>query len=173
MPALRNRTNPQEAGPSNDPSDATLQEEELANANAEIERLKALLAARDTPTPSETSTSDRLANVLETLSQRLAGANSAAVQSGKTTKIPDPPLLTDGKEPTFESWKLQIQGKLQVNSDHFFSNKARIAYVFSRTGGNAQKHLQPRYDEDSKDLFQSDEEMIKYLASIYKDPHRI
>ena len=48
-----------------------------------------------------------------------------------------------------------------------------MAYVFSRMGGNAQKHLQPQYDEDSKDPFQSDKEMVNYLAAIYEDPHRI
>ena len=48
-----------------------------------------------------------------------------------------------------------------------------MTYVFSRTGGDAQKHLQPRYDEDSEDLFLSDKEMINHLASIYEDPYKV
>ena len=79
----------------------------------------------------------------------------------------------DGKEPTFESWKLQIRGKLRVNADHFQSDEARMAYVFGRTSGDAQKHLRPQYKEESVDPFLSDKEMIDHLASIYEDPHKV
>lgn len=47
-----------------------------------------------------------------------------------------------------------------------------MAYIFGRTGGNAQQHLQPRYDEESKNPFLSSKEMINHLASIYEDPHK-
>src|SRR4030081_1272706 len=93
--------------------------------------------------------------------------------SSKSTKIPDPPLLTDGKEPTFESWKLQIQGKLRVNADHFPTDEAQMTYIFGRTGGDAQKHLSPQYNEESEDPFLSGKEMISYLASVYEDPYKV
>ena len=49
-----------------------------------------------------------------------------------------------------------------------------MAYVFRRTGGDAQKHLRPQYDtEESSDPFRSDKEMINHLASIYEDPHKV
>src|SRR5204862_6501364 len=48
-----------------------------------------------------------------------------------------------------------------------------MTYVFSQTGGNAQGHLQPQYDEDSEDLFLTDQEMISHLTSIYEDPHKV
>jgi hypothetical protein len=48
-----------------------------------------------------------------------------------------------------------------------------MAYVFGRTGGDAQKHLRPRYDEDSEDPFLSDKEMVNHLASIYEDPFKV
>ncbi len=38
--------------------------------------------------------------------------------SGKSTKLPDAPILTDGKEPQFTAWLIQIQGKLDANADH-------------------------------------------------------
>ena len=72
-------------------------------ANAEIERLRALLAAKDTlALSSETLSYDRLADVLEMLSQRLARADSPAAPS-KSAKIPDPPILTDRKDLTFNN----------------------------------------------------------------------
>ena len=48
-----------------------------------------------------------------------------------------------------------------------------MAYVFGRTGGDAQTHLRPRYTEDSADPFVSEEEMIDHLSSIYEDPFKV
>jgi len=108
----------------------------LAAANAEIDRLRALLVSQETPSETETINSDRLANVLEAIAQRLTREDSLN-RSPKSTKIPDPPLLTDSKDPTFNSWKLQIKGKLQTNADHFLVEEDKMTYVFSRTGSNA------------------------------------
>ena len=68
-------------------------------ANAEIERLRGLLKARDTPASSD-DLLDRLATVLEALAQRIALASSRSV------KVADPPLLIDGANPIFNNWKL-------------------------------------------------------------------
>jgi hypothetical protein len=143
--------------------------EELAAAHLEIEQLRARLADREAGQGSVSP--NRLISVLEALSLRLSRSDSSS--EGRTTKIPGPPVLTDGKEPTFESWKLQLRGKLRVNADHFLSDEARMAYVYGRTGGDAQKHLNPRYDEGSADPFLSDSEMIDHLAAIYEDPYRV
>ncbi len=156
------------AGPSNTSDGETIAvstpQEELAAANAEIERLRELLEARDTPASSDDS-SDRLATILEALAQRTTSSRSA--------KVADPPLLTDGTDPTFDNWKLQLRDKLEVNADHFPNARARMAYVFGRTGGDAQTHLRPRYAEESADPFTSEEEMIDHLSSIYEDPFKV
>lgn len=57
--------------------------------------------------------------------------------TSKSAKIPDPPLLTDGKEPTFDNWRIQVNGKLEVNTDHFATEQACMTYVFGRTSGDA------------------------------------
>ena len=162
------------AGPSNESLEDTPQDSprDLASANAEIERLRALLATQDTPSGTETLSPDRLASVLEAISQRLPRDDSPN-RPTKSAKIPDPPILTDGKEPTFDNWKIQIQGKLQVNSDHFATEQAQITYVFSRTGGDAQKHLQPRISTSSIDPLETATDMIQHLADIYEDPFRM
>jgi len=147
---------------------STPQSDELVAANAEIARLKALLSNQEVVSPGP----DRLADALNTFADRLARSESPAGPS-RSVKLPDPPLLTDGKEPTFESWKLQIQGKLRVNQDHFSSDEARMAYVFGRTGGDAQAHLHPRYDDDSEDPFKMGREMVEHLSAIYEDPFKV
>jgi hypothetical protein len=88
-------------------------------------------------------------------------------------KLPDPVSLSDGKDPTFLSWKLQIQGKFRCNSDHYQNEEDKMLYLFNRTSGDAQKHLQPRYDEDSQTRFVSAKEMLDYLASIYVNPNAV
>src|SRR5436189_5781300 len=116
MPGARSGASSSWTGPSNTTNETTTTlQEDLYAANAEIEQLRALLAAKDTPIPG-TPTSDRLVDVLEALTEHLTRTDSPATPP-KSAKFLDPPVLTDGKDPTFEGWKLQIQGKLQVNSD--------------------------------------------------------
>jgi hypothetical protein len=91
------------AGPANASDKETINvstpRTELAAANAEIERLRELLETRSTPASSE-DLSERLATVLEALAQRTASGSS------RSAKVADPPLLTDGADPTFDNWKL-------------------------------------------------------------------
>ena len=63
--------------------------------------------------------------------------------SSKSAKIPDPPLLTDGKEPQFEDWLLLMTQKLEANHDHYDSPQLRHAYVASCCDGKAHKHITP------------------------------
>ena len=46
-------------------------------------------------------------------------------------------------------------------------------YVFNRTEGDAQKHLEPRYDDDSPIRFATAQEMIQHLATIYVNPNKV
>jgi hypothetical protein len=85
-----------------DTSPTSTPTEELAAAHQEIEYLRAKLAEKDAREGSVSP--DKLVGVLEALTLSLSQGNSPAPK--KSTKIPDSPLLTDGKDPTFESWKL-------------------------------------------------------------------
>jgi hypothetical protein len=88
-------------------------------------------------------------------------------------KQPDPTPLSDGVDPTFKSWRLQIQGKLRVNADHFEDGEAKMLYIFNCTTRDAQKHLRPRYDDESPVRFTSAQEMIQHLAAIYVNPNKV
>jgi hypothetical protein len=88
-------------------------------------------------------------------------------------KRPDPKELSDGVDPTFESWRILMKGKLRTNADHFPTEEDKMDYVFGRTTGKAQKHLLPRFDEDSPTRFTTAEEMIQYLAPRYINPNKV
>jgi hypothetical protein len=99
--------------------------------------------------------------------------DSTAPSQRYSKKLPDPVSLSDGKDPTFLSWKLQIQGKFRCNADHFSDEEDKMLYLFNRTTGDAQKHLEPRYDDDSQTRFVSAKEMLDQLASIYVNPNAV
>jgi len=149
----------------------TATQEELAAAQAEIAQLQAQLEAWNTPS-QDRSPDPQLLTVLEAIAQRLAGLQEISERPVQSKKLADPLPLTDGIEPAFASWKLQIQDKLEVNADHFLTERSRMAYVFNRTGGNAQAHLQPKY-EDTTNPFLSATEMITFLTSIYEDLYKV
>lgn len=153
------------ATPANDsPSPADV----ITNQQAEIDRLSALLAA--VQDENRTRDAGETPAWVETLVRAMRQSSPPPT---KTNKFPDPPVLTDGQDPSFEGWMAQIQDKLLVNADQFSSERAQMAYVFSRTSGGALKHLQPRYRNDAAQPFQTANEMIQYLSRIYQDPDRV
>jgi hypothetical protein len=139
-------------------------QETIAQLRAQIAALTALLPAPEDPvarlierdTPATTTT----------LSEY-----SGSVKYSK--RRPDPPTFTDSTDPTFESWKIQMQAKLRANADHYPTEEDKMEYLFSRTLGDAQKHLLPRFDEDSPIRFISFREMLQHLASIYINPNKV
>src|ERR1700730_17131286 len=145
-----------------------------ADAQAEIKRLTALLWAAEArlacTEPETPSTEQTMTMLTESIVQALDRSGTSPESPRKSTKIPDLPILTDGLDPTFESWKIQIQAKLSVNANYFANDAARIVYVFSCTSGNAQKHLNPRIGEGATDPFQTATSIVIYLSEIYKDP---
>lgn len=48
-----------------------------------------------------------------------------------------------------------------------------MCYLFGRTTGDAQRHLQSRYNDDSRTCFVSAKDMIQHLASIYFNPNKV
>ena len=65
------------------------------------------------------------------------GSTDTMTKQSKSVKLPDPQPLSDGIDPTFENWRIQVRGKLRVNHDHFLSEEAKMLYLFGRTIGDA------------------------------------
>lgn len=107
------------------------------------------------------------------LNRSVADGNASSQSSRKSAKIPDPPLLTDGKEPHFEDWLLLMTQKLKANGDHYDSPQLRIAYVASRCDGRARKHITPRMREGVSNPYDDSKSMLDHLKTIYDDPNRV
>ena len=89
--------------------------------------------------------------------------------SSKSAKIPDPPLLTDGKEPQFKDWLLLMTQKLEANHDHYDSPQLCCAYVASHCDGKAHKHITPWLQSESVNLYEDSTDMLEHLKTIYDD----
>ena len=96
----------------------------------------------------------------------------AMMPLGKRKRSPkhaDPPKLDDGTDPTYTAWRALLRGKLRANADWWPTEQDRIDYVFSCTEGEAQRHLEPRIDEDSAEPWRSVDEMLAHLNTIFRN----
>lgn len=91
----------------------------------------------------------------------------------KSTKIPDGQLLSDGKDPKFESWLIDVENKLEANADHYPTALARMAYVKSMCKGDAANHLLPRFRKDSLQRYLDVEDIFDHLKTLYMDENRV
>ena len=94
---------------------------------------------------------------------------SSRRQARQSPKHDDPDKLDDGTSLTYSAWKSLLRGKLRANADWWPTEQDRINYVFSRTTGEAQQHLDPRIDEDSLDPWLTVDEMLEFLDTVYRD----
>jgi hypothetical protein len=62
--------------------------------------------------------------------------------------------------------------KIKFDNDYFETERKKMGYLFNRTTGDAQGHLQPRF-EDETDGFQTLQEMFDHLTAIYDNPHKV
>jgi transposase InsO family protein len=90
----------------------------------------------------------------------------------RTTRIDDPAILTDGKNPKFEDWLLYMEDKLSANADHYSTPTLRLAYVRSRCGGRAIEHLLARSRPTSVNPYRDASEIFDHLKTIYQDVNR-
>jgi hypothetical protein len=60
-----------------------------------------------------------------------------------------------------------------VNANYFKDEEAKMLYLFNRTTRDAQKHLQPQYNNESQVHFTTTQEMIQHLAAIYVNPNKV
>ena len=87
----------------------------------------------------------------------------------RSPKHDDPEKLDDGVSPTYASWCILLEGKLEANADWWPTEQGRINYVFSRTTGKAQSHLEPRMSRTSATRWRSVEEILDHLDIVLRN----
>ena len=91
----------------------------------------------------------------------------------KSVKLPNPPIFTGTGDPTWETWNTKIADKLDVNANHYSTEKIRIAYVIFRLEGDADQQIYAKHRVDAFSLYQSLLKLLKHLKEIYEDQNLI
>ena len=113
--------------------------------------------------------------VVDALARRQASdtpVGSEEPKERRSTKLPDPPILTDGLNPTFDDWIEGMRDKLRANADHYNTEDMKMAYLASRVGGKAKLQLSSRRRPDAINPFRNAEAMLEALIAVFEDPDR-
>ncbi len=91
----------------------------------------------------------------------------------KFVKLPDSPIFIETDDSTWKTWNIKIADKLDVNANHYSTEKIRIAYVISRLEGDADQQTYAKRRVDAFSFYQSLSELLKHLKEIYEDQNLI
>jgi hypothetical protein len=118
---------------------------------------------------------DELQQALQRMTIRftsMADSGSAPTTYNKGPKIPDGKKLRDGQNPRYESWKIDVQGKLRALAHQYNTPESRILYVKSMCEGEAADHLMARMRDDAVDPYLDADDMFEHLDTVYLDANR-
>ncbi len=87
----------------------------------------------------------------------------------KFVKLPDSPIFIETDDSIWETWNIKITDKLDVNANHYPTEKIRIVYVVSRLEGDADQQTYAKRRVGAFSFYQSLSELLKHLKEIYED----
>ena len=79
------------------------------------------------------------------------------------------------KQITFiwKTWNIKIADKLNVNANHYSTEKIHIVYMIFRLEDNADQQIYAKHHVDVSSFYQSLSELLKHLKEIYEDQNLI
>ncbi len=91
----------------------------------------------------------------------------------KFIKLSNSLIFIETDDSIWETWNIKIADKLDVNANHYSTEKIRIAYVIFRLEGNADQQIYAKHRVDTLSFYQSLSELLKHLKEIYEDQNLI
>ncbi len=73
----------------------------------------------------------------------------------------------------WKTWNIKIADKLDVNVNHYSTEKICIVYVIFRLKNDADQQIYAKHRVDAFSFYQSLSELLKHLKEIYKDQNLI
>ncbi len=155
-------------------------EEKISQLQGERLNSRAEQRQADRPMPrQDTQSAEQRANqkverssASEARSQRESSTlsdNGNGNDHHKFVKLPDSLIFIGTNDSTWETWNIKIADKLDVNANHYPTEKIRIAYVVSRLGGDADQQIYAKRRVGAFSSYQSLSELLKHLKEIYED----
>lgn len=87
------------------------------------------------------------------------------------SKFPDAPVFS-GDRTAFDSWKDKVEDKLNNSAAQYPTDYHRIAYIKSRTDGEAYQQIRARCQPSHARTFRDAEDVLNTLEKIYGDKNK-
>lgn len=120
----------------------------------------------------QVKTYEHLVPSLQALKTSSESSNATVQADGPLLKLPDPPIFTDGKDPSIDDWLGQMRRKLRIDEDRYPSDEDQIAYIYARVGGLAAKHLKLYSRVGAEKPCANACEAFDAMEFLFGDPHR-
>ncbi len=91
----------------------------------------------------------------------------------KFIKLLNSLIFIETDDSTWKTWNIKITDKLNVNANHYFTEKIHIVYVIFRLEDDADQQIYAKHHVDAFSFYQSLSELLKHLKEIYKDQNLI
>ncbi len=91
----------------------------------------------------------------------------------KFIKLLNSLIFIETDDSIWETWNIKIADKLNVNANHYSTEKIRIVYVIFRLEDDADQQIYAKRRVDAFSFYQSLSELLKHLKEIYEDQNLI
>ncbi len=87
----------------------------------------------------------------------------------KFIKLSNSLIFTETDDSIWKTWNIKIADKLDVNVNHYSTEKICIAYVIFRLEDDADQQIYAKHHVDAFSFYQSLSKLLKHLKEIYED----
>ncbi len=152
-------------------------EKKISQLQGERLNFRAKQRQADRPMPrQDTQPAEQRVNQKEARFQRESSTlsdNENENDHHKFIKLLNSLIFIETDDSIWETWNIKIVDKLDVNANHYSTEKIRIAYVIFRLEDDADQQIYAKRCVDALSLYQSLSELLKHLKEIYEDQNLI
>ncbi len=122
----------------------------------------------------DTQSAEQQVNQKEARSQRESSTLSDNENDHhKFIKLLNSLIFIETDDSIWKTWNIKIADKLDVNANHYSTEKICIVYVIFRLEDDADQQIYAKHHVDAFSLYQSLSELLKHLKEIYENQNLI
>ncbi len=91
----------------------------------------------------------------------------------KFIKLLNSLIFIETNDSTWKTWSIKIADKLNVNANHYSTEKICIVYVIFKLEDDADQQIYAKHHVDAFSFYQSLSKLLKHLKEIYEDQNLI
>ncbi len=91
----------------------------------------------------------------------------------KFIKLLNSLIFIETDDSIWKTWNIKIADKLDINANHYSTEKICIVYVIFRLEDDADQQIYAKHHVDAFSFYQSLSELLKHLKEIYEDQNLI